>query len=537
MCGYAITKASILTLLGSGACESHMPSYRLKRGSCQDGFAKSRAKIQIFGGAFGNGKTTGMTVKGIRCAIDYPGSVGLVARATYPKLNDSIRKVYYKWMPPKYIRKYPTQEDNTMYLKNGSEIHFRYIAQRGKQAVDGATTSNLLSNVYDYIIVDQMEDPEITYKDFLDLLGRLRGEAPYRGDPEDPTMPSTGPRFLMIGMNPTRNWIYRQLIQPMHLYAKSGIKSENLLVDPATGEPIMELYESDVYANADNLPKDYITTNEIAYKGQMRERYLMGNWEAYEGLVYSAFDVSHNIMSREAMLEHLYDCIRRHVKVKVVEGYDFGIVKPSCYLLGFVDDWGRLFILDGYYQPEFHYNLQPAAIHSIRARYSGYLQITEPILADPAIFRKQVIVSSTAAAAPSETIARLLSNMGLKLRPGSNDVITGIAKCSTYFAGLPHLPCLINDGILGGALIYIAQELPWYLDEISAYYWKKNLLGQHLDEPQDSNDHAMDATKYMLTRLPEASDIRPPEDELPKGYMFWHEMETKDYNEAMRTKH
>ena len=30
--------------------------------------------------------------------------------------------------------------------------------------------------------VDQLDDPEFTYKDFEDLIGRLRGTAPHLGD-------------------------------------------------------------------------------------------------------------------------------------------------------------------------------------------------------------------------------------------------------------------------------------------------------------------------------------------------------------------
>ena len=38
----------------------------------------------------------------------------------------------------------------------------------------------LLSATYDWIGLDQIDDPGITHKDFLDLLGRLRGDTPYR---------------------------------------------------------------------------------------------------------------------------------------------------------------------------------------------------------------------------------------------------------------------------------------------------------------------------------------------------------------------
>ena len=42
-----------------------MPNYRLEEGSAQHAFQQSRAKVQIFGGGFANGKTTGLVIKSL----------------------------------------------------------------------------------------------------------------------------------------------------------------------------------------------------------------------------------------------------------------------------------------------------------------------------------------------------------------------------------------------------------------------------------------------------------------------------------------
>ena len=192
-----------------------MPTFRLFERSLQDRFQKSRAKIQLYGGGFANGKTANVCIKAIELAKDYPGCNALMARSTYPKLNDTLRKEFLKWCPEDWIKSFPKSANgsNTCTLKNGSTINFRYIAQQGKNANE-ATTSNLLSATYDFVVVDQIEDPEIVHKDLLDLLGRLRGMATYEGN--DPSMPSSGPRWLLITCNPTRNWVYRELVKPLH---------------------------------------------------------------------------------------------------------------------------------------------------------------------------------------------------------------------------------------------------------------------------------------------------------------------------------
>jgi len=509
-----------------------MPNYRLIEGSVQHGFQLSRAKVQIFGGGFANGKTTGLVIKALKLSKDYPGCLGLLGRETYPKLNDTLRKEFFKWCPKHWIRKMPTQDDNSAYLVNGSTVHFRYIAQRGKNTEDGTTTSNLLSATYDWIGLDQIDDPGITHKDFLDLLGRLRGDTSYRveDEPEDDTMPSDGPRWLMMTLNPSQNWAYHELIKPYIDWRDHKVFSNKLLIDTDSHTPIVELYESDTYANKMNLKADFIKTLETTYKGQMRERYLLGKWAAFEGLVHPEFDSSKHLIKREQGLQHLYACKERHVKVRSIEGYDFGIVTPTCYMLGFIDDYGRLIILDGFYQPNYDVAQHANAIREIRARYQGLLFWNDSIIADPAIFRRIVVAGQSIR---STTIARILKDGGLNIQPGSSDVLSGIAKVNSYLSGTQKTPHLVTED-RPGPLIYVASELSWFQDEILSYYWKRDGQGRSIDEPVDHNDHAMNTIKYMLSKLPEPSMIVVPEEMLPPKWSYWQEMSMDEYKAAQK---
>jgi hypothetical protein len=508
-----------------------MPNYRLEEGSAQHAFQQSRAKVQIFGGGFANGKTTGLVIKALHLAKFYPGCTGLLGRETYPKLNDTLRKEFFKWCPRHWVKKMPTQDDNSAYLVNGSAVHFRYIAQRGKSVnEDGTTTSNLLSATYDFIGLDQIDDPGITHKDFLDLLGRLRGDTPYRVEEgaEDETMPSDGPRWLMMTLNPSQNWAYHELIKPYLDWKERKIFSDKLLVDEDSHMPIVELCESDTYANKANLKPDFIRTLETTYKGQMRDRYLLGKWAAFEGLVHPEFDTAKHVVKREAMLDHLFACRQKHVRIKAIEGYDFGIVTPTCYILGFVDDYGRVCLLDGFYQPNYDVMQHANTIREIRGRYSGLLFFNEPLVADPAIFRRIVVAGQ---AVRNTTIARILKDGGLNLRAGSSDVLSGIAKVNSYIAGTHKTPHLTTHD-RPGPLLYVAAELPWFQDEVMSYYWKRDSQGRNIDEPVDSHDHAMNTVKYMLSKLPDPSEIVVPEDALPPRWKFWNEMNMDDYKRA-----
>lgn len=498
-----------------------MRTYNLSTGSVQYAFFKSRTDVQIFGGAFANGKTTALVIKALNLARDYPGCDGLLARETYPKLNDTLRKEFLAWCPPDWIRKKPTQEDNTCYLKNGSSIAFRYIAQRGKSREDGSTTSNLLSATYDFIGIDQAEDSGITRKDFDDLIGRLRGKTPYRppqGVEPDSSMPLVGPGWMLLTLNPSNGWLYREIVKPYILYRDHGIRTEGLIVHPETKQPLVELFESDTYANATNLPPGYISKLEAIYRGQMRDRYLLGKWVAFEGLVYPEFSIERHVLTRQQVLEHLNDCLKRHVKVQVLEAYDFGITSPTCYGLAFVDDYNRVVLLDGFYEPELPYTEHPRRIAEVRNRYLGSLQIKAPILADPQIFRRSVIAGNTT----GDRLSRLLETLGLSLRPAMNDMIPGIAKVTGYINGAAETPHTVT-GQKPGPLLYVVDDLHWFQDEIFSYYWKKNPQGNNTDVPVDNNDHAMDMVKYLLSRLPDASKISIPKHLQTPQWMFWHE--------------
>lgn len=519
-----------------------MPEYKLEEGSIQEDFGFLRTKIQIFGGGFGNGKTAAAIVqKVLAVGRDYPGANILVARSTYPKLNDTIRKEFVKWCPDSWIKSFPMSKnsDNTCTLKNGTTINFRYIAQQGKSNDDsgGQTTSNLLSATYDLIVVDQLEDPEIVEKDFNDLLGRLRGNARYIG--RDPTMPLTGPRWFIGCVNPTRNWVYRKLIAPYKKYEQTGVIDENLLCErhprdidgehnPLADQPIlneegkpillMSLVEGSTYTNAHNLGADFIKTLESVYQGQSRDRFLYGEWAAYEGLVHPDFDELVHCIPRAEMLDHLWDIQSRGVIPQFFDAYDFGITEPCCYLAAYTDRYKNVFVFDGFYSPEEKFSIQQQQSRIWEIRMAVGME-EDSIRADPAVFRRTQLQKNSGA----KTIAQLFKegDNGVNMRAADNEVLRGITKVNQYLAlhGSHRHP--INGGY-DAPHIFFATELAFIPDEFGKYYWKADTSGKRIDEPIDKNDHAMNTIKYMLSKQPDlALRVEKPKD---KSYLSrWSE--------------
>jgi hypothetical protein len=500
-----------------------MPKYRVHKGGLHDRFLRSRAKVQVFGGGFANGKTAALCIKALQVAKEYPGANILLARSTYPKLNDTLRKEFIKWCPKDWIRSFPkTGSENTCYMTNGSVVNFRYVAQQGKSAE--SSTSNLLSATYDFVGIDQMEDPEIGEKDFDDILGRLRGMAKYVGD--DPTMPKTGPRWFVITLNPTRNWIYRKIVKPYHDWC-NGVENEELLVDPDTGEPIVELFEGSTYENQENLEGDFIRTLEIAYQGQMRDRFLLGQWAAYEGLVYPEFDDRIHVMTQRQIVDY-YNALReKRIQPKILEGYDHGLAVPSCYLLAFVDLRGNVLIFDGWYESGVSVDAATSRIKQLRRKYG--IDPEERIWADPALFRRGVGDKKTV----GTTVAGMFQENGIHMQRGNNDIENGIMKVKGYLLcqEFHNNPITLNHP---APFLYVADTLTFVRDEFTEYYWKRDTQNDQTDKPVDKNDHAMDTIKYMLTRRPRIANLlRPRPDEKP-AYMKWHEYEHKQDKRAHR---
>lgn len=496
-----------------------MRQYKLVEGNLQHRFQESRAKIQLFGGGFANGKTTAGVIKALKLAKDYPGSNGLIARATFPKLNDTIRKEWYAWCPDSWIKRAVLSADNMCELTNGSVVNFRYVQQHGKNME--SSSSNLLSATYDWIVVDQMEDPEIQEKDFLDLLGRLRGNAKYEGD--DPTMPDSGPRWFIGLCNPTRNWVFRKLVKPLQDH-KAGLINPDLFVDK-DGNPIIELFEGDTYSNADNLEPDYIATLESTYTGQMRTRYLLGEWGAFEGLVYPQYNADVHYVDYNTLLDYFRRELSLGLQVTIIEAYDHGIAVPACYGWGFTDAYGNVFLMDGFYQAELSVNSISEKIKAHRAfieREMGFDFSFKPILADPSIFRRTSGDGKTVGV----TVAGLFRENGLIMTRANNDIVGGIAKVGSYLE-IDKMHTNPITGMIGAPRFYISTRCHWVDKEIVDYYWKKDTAGNYEDKPRDLNDHAMDMTKYMFTHRPRISLYKLRNTERSKPYMRWGELNAR----------
>ena len=216
----------------------------------------------------------------------------------------------------------------------------------------------------------------------------------------------------------------------------------------------------------------------------------------------------------------------KHYHVVAIESFDFGLSSPSCYLFGFVDDWGRVIVLDGFYEKRLHYTQQPDLVRKIRGKYAHLIHVEDRIKADPSIFKTKVIEKHVDTGTP---VAHLLDAAGMECRPASNDIISGIAKVAAYLANQPTHEHIVT-GESPAPLLYFVDDLDFISDEITNYYWDRTSTGEHIDRPIDRDDHAMDALKYLLSHQPEPSEIILPKSAIIPKYMFWIETDEDGRN-------
>lgn len=491
--------------------------YKLVQGSTQFNFHQSRNKVQIFSGGYANGKSTGLVIKVLGILRDYPGCHGLLARSTRTKLEETTKKVFFKWCPKDAIERMPTRDNPTLKLKNGSTLTFGYIRQEGKGG-GGDTTSNVLSATYDFVAIDQVEDPEITYKDYMDMFGRLRGDTAYRGN--DPNMPRVGPQWLLLACNPTRNWVFRKVVKPLILYTQSGIVTEDLLIDE-DNKVLIDLFNGDTEENALNLTESFMKTLRASHKGAMGKRFIKGLWEAYEGLIYPDFDLAKHVVRHSEVERYFHGGIKEFYNPEMLEGFDYGISTPSCYILGYNDPYGNVVLCDGIYEPTKTITGTSKEIQKIRKHWGVPFERTIEG-ADPSIFKK----STNNKDVVGKSVSELFRECGVRMNRGNNNKVNGITKINSYLH-VDNARRNVFTGGWGAPRLFVSDRLAFVIDEISDYYWKRSPTGEYEDEPVDRNDHAMDTIKYMMSRQPNIVGMKHLNSpKTPKYLMGWAEIDT-----------
>jgi PBSX family phage terminase large subunit len=422
----------------------------------QAAFHASKARFKLLGGAVGAGKTKAGARESLRTAIAYPGSLGLVGRFTYRRLHDSTMRTFFRELEEtglanrrwtKFLR-----SDMELSFWNGSRIWFRNLEE----------VATLLGVELDWAYVD--EGTECPDEVFTMLAGRLRGTPKPGGG-------AVGPLRMWVTTNPGPSpWIRRNFLQAEH--------------------PDYAVFQTRTIDNP-HLPDVYLETLKQQFTGTWYKRYVLGDWFAWEGQVFSQFDPD----------VHLIEGFRPDKHHLILEGYDFGIRNPTAVVWIAVDESGEWppVLFAEHEQSETEVKDHVGIIRQQRNFY-GVDEGKVRCFGDPAGTNRGPTLEGS-------SYFHLYAAEGIYIAPSMKDPRMRAMRISQL---LSHRSTMGGKEVPG---LLIDRRCTRTIESIVSYRWKDQTsrLGEDpVERFHKHDDHLVDAGGYALVTLEPPTERRKP---------------------------
>ena len=268
-------------------------------------FFASRARYTAYGGARGGGKSWALRRKLIGLCLRYPGIRCLLVRRSYAELKaNHVRPLLEEYGT---LLSY-SEGDKVLTLPNGSSIALGYCAsQRDVLRYQGQE--------YDIIAID--EATQLSEYQFSIFKACLRGTRDV-------------PRRMYLTCNPGgvgHAWVKRLFVE--RNFRQDENPDDYLFISA-------QVYDNPILMQAD---PDYVRQLE-SLPQKLRDAWLLGRWDVFEGQFFSEFDPDVHICSPQAIPESL----------RYFVALDYGFDMLAALLIGY-DSAGNLFVVDEFCQP------------------------------------------------------------------------------------------------------------------------------------------------------------------------------------------
>ena len=245
----------------------------------------------LYSGAFGAGKSRIGCEKIYFLCGKYPGNKALIVRKTFSSLKTTTMDTWFRFVCPKERIVSYNKQEHLVTLDTGSEVLFAGLDK----------ASRIGSFEAGAIFAD--ETIEFTEEEYLMLLGRLR-------------FPNVPFHQLMGATNPDNpyHWLHNRFYNSPEL-KQSG-----------------QVLTVEASAHSNPFTPETYKQSLSTFKGKYYQRYVLGNWISFEGLVYDNWDTGKHVIPRNTTFLGLTGDVKKPIPSGSdwlhYRSMDFGFTNP-----------------------------------------------------------------------------------------------------------------------------------------------------------------------------------------------------------------
>jgi hypothetical protein len=218
-----------------------------------------------------------------------------------------------------------------------------------------------------------------------------------------------------------------------------------------------------------SLAPAYVESIKREFTGLWYRRFILGEWVAAEGAVYSMWDPDQHVVAWDALpdMARLYGV-----------GVDYGTTNATAALLLGLGFDRRLYLVD-----EWRHDPSQTNVRLTDGQLSERLRawLVEPHTPQITASRPEWVIVDPAAA----SFKVQLHNDGVHgITDADNSVAYGIRTVAT---------------LLGSGLLRVSDRCPGFITEASGYSWDPKATEKGEDAPIKVADHSLDAGRYVIT--------------------------------------
>ena len=430
-----------------------------------DGTLKTQI-IGVFGG-YGSAKSRATLQEIFLRALNNPNGTGLLTAPTLLQLKRTTIKTFLNEIVPQPLIKSYNKSEGELQLENG--FTFYLIPSDDEEKLRSLNAG----------LVHIEEASGISRSIYDQILTRMRDH-------------QTIDKLVVVCSNPDMGWIRDVFYN--NTPRKNPKHPEHQNYNPNITTYIWRSHQNPF------LPKDFIDNISKGKPEWWKKRYIDGSFEHAEGMVYPS--VSKAIIPTQQVND----------KWERAVALDHGLRNPTALLIAAIDEQkGEVHIFREYYKAN---TLVPDHAQNIKATLEECKVTagnTRFMVIDPSAKNKTDPING-------KSVQSLYQEYGLYFQPANNNIEAGILKVNAY----------IEKGKLK-----IHDTCPNLIRELQGYRFpdlemdsqEKNLK----ENPIKANDHAADALRYLLMRLPDdPENLKTSSHNPPNRYIIDEDGEETD---------